>query len=298
MIVLKFGGSALCDASAILLCAKQIAATEAPCAIVVSALRGVTRQLLELCQQGPEGSSEVFVDHHQRIVRYLCEDHPPLTPAVNSLNDSIAESGALINHYLKSCLTTPEHQAEILSQGEWVSAQIMQQLLLSFGMSLSLLDPRQFIRTQGSFLHADVVLPDTLNRLMELREGSQGHYLMPGFFGGNHSSSQTSLLGPNSSDYSGALLAAGLGAFGYEIWKDIDGIFEADPKLSPRSHLKKHLSYRDVIDQAPQFAQVIHPAVAPLLQPLGTPIFVRNIFRPELKGSMIADQEFFAHKDR
>lgn len=298
MIVLKFGGSALCDASSFLLCAQKAVAAPAPCGIVVSAMRGITHMLLELCLQGPKADTQPFIEHHESVLRFIAQDHPPFAEHLAELQEVISDRALLIQGQLPSCPSAPQHQAEVLSQGEWLSAHIMHRLLHSLGASFSLLDPRQFIRTQGPSTHAEVVIPDTMNRLMELRDNPQGRYLIPGFFGGNHVSHQTSLLGPNSSDYSGALLCAGFGAFGYEIWKDIDGIFEYDPKIKAHSQFKKRLSYQEIIDNAEQFSQVIHPCVAPLLQPLGTPIFVRNIFRPDVAGSIIADQEFSFQKDR
>lgn len=299
MIVLKFGGSALCDAVSFILCAQKIVNTAAPYTIVVSAMRGVTKMLLELILQGQSADPRPLIEHHERILRFMGEQQPAFKIKIPILQGVLHQSENLIRDHLKSCPNSPQHQAEILSQGEWLSAQIMVELVSSIGVEIALLDPRQFLRTQGGPLCAQVVISETLHRIMALREHPHAQFLIPGFFGGNHASSQTTLLGSNSSDYSGALFAIGLGAFGYEIWKDIDGIYESDPKISQTAQMRKYLTYKELMEKSNDFSQVIHPAVAPLLEPAGIPIFIKSIFHPGRSGTIIADQQFsFSSKER
>lgn len=298
MIVLKFGGSALCDAASFILCAQKVINTPTPCAVIVSAMRGVTQMLLEMSVQGQSADTFPFIEYHERILKYISEQQSSFKPKIPIVQNLLKQSENLIKENLKNCPESPQHQAEILSQGEWLSAQIMVELISSMGSEISLLDPRQFIRTQGAPLCSQVVMSETFHRIMPLREHANARFLIPGFFGGNHASGQTTLLGSNSSDYSGALFAIGLGAFGYEIWKDIDGIYEADPKISQNAQMRKNLTYKDLIEKAQDFSQVIHPAVAPLLEPAGIPIFIKSIFHPEKSGTVITDQQFsFSSKE-
>lgn len=298
MIVLKFGGSALCDATSFILCAQKVINTPAPYAIVVSAMRGVTKMLLELTLQGKNGDPRPVIEYHERILKFISEHQPSFNIKIPLLIEVLAQSETIIKENLKNCPDSPHHQAEILSQGEWLSAQIMSELVSSMGTEISLLDPRQFLRTQGGPLCSQIVMSETLHRIMALREHPHARLLIPGFFGGNHASGQTTLLGSNSSDYSGALFALGLGAFGYEIWKDIDGIYESDPKISKSVQMRKYLNYKELIEKSNDFAQVIHPAVAPLLEPAGIPIFIKSIFAPEKPGTTITDQQLsFSSKD-
>jgi aspartokinase/homoserine dehydrogenase 1 len=294
MIVLKFGGSALCDAQSLLLCAQKIVQTKPPYVIVVSAMRGVTKHLLSMMALGPKAPVELLNHYHRTIVNLLYQHCPELKHDKEQLEELIALCDKTLENTLAQCHNSPEHQAKVLAQGEWLCAQILCVVVARLGVALTILDPTQFIRTQGSFLDAEVVFPDTLSRIMPLREHDNARFLVPGFFGGNHATGQISLLGPNSSDYSGAIFAVGLGAFGYEIWKDIDGIFESDPKINRHALLKKSLTYKELISKANIFSQVVHPKVASLLEPLGIPLFIRNIFKADNPGTIIADESFYS----
>lgn len=292
MIVLKFGGSALCDASSFLLCAQKIVKTQKPFAIIVSAMHGVTQQLFELSIAGKNGRPEGVIDYHYRILEHLASYEPLFATSLSALEEILKMTHKTIEQNLQTSTCSPQAQAEILAQGEWLSAHIMSHLLRSMGTDTSLLDPRQFIRTRGSPLQAEVLMSETMSKIHSLTEHPHSKLLIPGFFGAHHASNQTALLGANSSDYTGAIFALGLGAFGYEIWKDIDGIYDSDPKLSKNAQMKKYFSYDELIEKSSEFSQVIHPAVAPLLKPLGIPIFIRSIFKPEAPGSIITDKQF------
>ena len=110
--------------------------------------------------------------------------------------------------------------------------------------------------------------------------------VLQGFIGAD-ANGNTTTLGRGGSDYTAALLASLLPADEVQIWTDVDGILSADPTLVPEARLIEHLSYREAAELAYFGARVLHPkTIAPAMQ-RHIPVWVRNIFRPENRGTCI-----------
>lgn len=118
--------------------------------------------------------------------------------------------------------------------------------------------PEQLLVTDGGYLEAHVDIEASRLRFAAKGLRSDCLYLMPGFTGGSDKG-ETVLLGRNGSDYSAAVLAACVDAECCEIWTDVEGCYNCDPRLVPDAYLLKTLSYKEAMELSYFGAKVLHP---------------------------------------
>ncbi|EEX93250.1 aspartokinase/homoserine dehydrogenase [Vibrio orientalis CIP 102891 = ATCC 33934] len=176
--------------------------------------------------------------------------------------------------------------ARIISKGERVSIQLMKAVLEAKGQAASLIDPVQYLFARGEHLEAMV---DVEVSTQNFRQNPlpQGHVnIMPGFTAGNENGELVT-LGRNGSDYSAAVLAACLRADCCEIWTDVDGVYNCDPRLVDDARLLKSLSYQEAMELSYFGASVLHPkTIAPIAQ-FHIPCLIKNSFNPQGAGTLI-----------
>ena len=110
-----------------------------------------------------------------------------------------------------------------------------------------------------------------------------------GFIGATSDNASTT-LGREGSDYSAALLAAMLNCSSLTIWKDVEGLKNADPKKFPNTVRIEAISYHEVIEMAYYGAQIVHPKTIKPLQNNKIPLYVKCFLNKELKGSVVMDE--------
>jgi aspartokinase/homoserine dehydrogenase 1 len=177
-------------------------------------------------------------------------------------------------------------QARILSRGENLSIAFMHELLRVRGIELDLIVPEQLLVTDGGYLEAHVDIEASRVRFAAKGLRSDCLYLMPGFTGGSDKG-ETVLLGRNGSDYSAAVLAACVDAECCEIWTDVEGCYNCDPRLVPDAYLLKTLSYKEAMELSYFGAKVLHPkTIAPVAQ-FHIPCLIKNSFNPQGPGTLI-----------
>ncbi|GAL10649.1 aspartokinase [Vibrio astriarenae] len=176
--------------------------------------------------------------------------------------------------------------ARIISKGERASVQLMKAVLEAKGQPASLIDPVSYLIAQGPSLEAmvDVELSSQNFRVHPLPKGHVN--IMPGFTAGNDKGELVT-LGRNGSDYSAAVLAACLRADCCEIWTDVDGVYNCDPRLVDDARLLKSLSYQEAMELSYFGASVLHPkTIAPIAQ-FHIPCLIKNSFNPQGAGTLI-----------
>ncbi|MGU3841340.1 aspartate kinase, partial [Vibrio diabolicus] len=176
--------------------------------------------------------------------------------------------------------------ARIISKGERVSIQLMKAVLEAKGQQASLIDPVEYLYAQGDHLEAMVDV-DISTQNFRQNPLPQGHVnIMPGFTACNEKGELVT-LGRNGSDYSAAVLAACLRADCCEIWTDVDGVYNCDPRLVEDARLLKSLSYQEAMELAYFGASVLHPkTIAPIAQ-FHIPCLIKNSFNPQGAGTLI-----------
>ena len=288
MKVLKFGGSSVGTAQSIANVKQIVEATPHPAVIVVSALGGVTDQLLTLSQKAAAGDetyreiTEALAERHHNMVADAivpsrqAQAHAQIEALMNELR-SILHGVFLIQD-----LTVKTADA-IVSYGERLSSVILAALL----EKAQHVDARQFIKTTRS-ADKHVVDFETTNHLVQksLRH-IDGITVLGGFIASDAQTGVTTHLGRGGSDYTAAIIAAALEAEALEIWTDVDGFMTADPRIIPTAYTIDELSYDEAMELCNFGAKVVYP---PTIYPVcvkNIPIFIKNTFNPSGRGSVI-----------
>ena len=291
MKVLKFGGTSVGTAASLRNVKNIVESCRDDVIVVVSAFGGVTDQLIACANAAASGDSSHTVQvagmraRHLGIIDELIapgESKTALEARVNAMFDeleSIFTGVCLIRDLSEKTLNT------IVSYGERLSSDICSVLI----DGAVLHDSRNFIRTQrrhGRNLLDSDLTNELIRKEFELPEHIA---LVPGFISADRSSGETTNLGRGGSDYTASLLAAALGAEALEIWTDVDGFMTADPKIISNAYVIDSLTYHEAVELCNFGAKVVYP---PTIYPAcvnDIPIFIRNTFHPDARGTVICN---------
>ncbi|MCL1068718.1 bifunctional aspartate kinase/homoserine dehydrogenase I [Shewanella olleyana] len=299
MKVMKFGGTSLANWQRFLMAADIIeqSAKSESIATVLSAPATVTNGLLELVDLAQKGEDYSAVLNHIENV-------------FNGLFDQAAEQ--LISQQQKSLLENklaaqlvdwndkltgikllnecPDHvQAQVVVSGERLSAALMEQVMLAKSLSAAQFDPTQLFLAHGKALESIVDISVSKPRFAALALDEARVWIMPGFTAANDQG-KTVTLGRNGSDYSAAVLAACLDASSCEIWTDVDGVYNTDPRVVTDAKLLEQLSYQEAMELSYFGAKVLHPkTIAPIAQ-YHIPCYIKNSFNPSAPGTLVSNE--------
>src|SRR5882757_2775466 len=178
---------------------------------------------------------------------------------------------------------------QVVCVGELLSTSIISAYLAESGIDNQWIDVRDIFRTDNNFRDAVIDWPFTQDRVrMEvLPLFRETRLVITQGFIGSTSENESTTLGREGSDYSAAVFANMLDAESQTIWKDVEGVMNADPKLFPEAQIISELNYDEVIEMAYYGAQVIHPKTIKPLQNKGIPLYVKCFLDPSLPGTII-----------
>lgn len=271
-------------------------AKSGPAVIVVSAMQGVTDQLLDTCNK-LEGQSY----HYESVIRNLEEKHfgvaRELLPAQEQ-SDLITELKIILNE-LEDVLQgvslvheiTPKTRDFIMGFGERLSAKILTCLIKSEGINASYADARSFIVTDARFGNARVDVKTTYPKIQNYfnAQDSPDVHVVTGFIAATPENLSTT-LGRGGSDYTAALIGAALETDLIEIWSDVNGLMTADPMKVKRAFPIEDISYEEAMELSHFGAKVIYPpTLIPALK-AQIPIIIKNTFDPEQPGTTISKE--------
>ncbi len=303
MRVLKFGGSSLASAERF----RQVAdiikdkSQSSKVAVVVSAPQGVTNHLVAMAENiSDEAKLTTDLGHFKRAISTIIED---LSASLSEFNSQHCEQ-ALVNYehqlqrYMQGATLLsycPDHiRARIISTGERLSVAILDSVLQSAGLQVSLLSPEKFLFTNESSLNAVADLVLSKEKFSAEYEKLNQVSLMPGFIGmgvsKDNEDGQVTTLGRNGSDYSAAVLAVCMQAECCEIWTDVDGVYNADPRMIKDAKLLDYLSYQEAMELSYFGASVLHPkTIGPIAQ-YHIPCLIKNTSNPAAPGTLISSE--------
>jgi aspartokinase/homoserine dehydrogenase 1 len=298
MRVLKFGGSSLASAERFIQVAGIIKAKsqQSQVAVVVSAPQGVTNHLVAMSENLCSGEQLLTAMNNlkapiQTIINDLVCAQPKFS--ADAVADEFERWQNQLGRWLEgaallSCC--PDHiRAQIISLGERLSVVILNSLLQADNHPVSVLDPERFLRTNDVYLNAAVDIESSKSLFAQSYPQLQNIALMPGFIGADQQQ-QLTTLGRNGSDYSAAILAVCAKAECCEIWTDVDGVYNADPRLIPDASLLDSLSYQEAMELSYFGAKVLHPkTIAPIAQ-YHIPCLIKNTGNPEAPGTLISNE--------
>ena len=294
MQVLKFGGSSVANAANIL----KVAAITADAVkrdrtiLVLSATGGCTDILTEAGRKAAAQDLHYLSDIDSLESRHI-EIIYELIP-IDFRHAVELKVKNLFNQLRDVCKgvyslreLSPSSLDLIVSFGEIILTRIVSVKFTSMGISNQWTDARDIIKTikLGDVNTPDISATYTNIRKLISSEKSRLH-IIPGFISSD-TQKRTTTLGRGGSDYTAALFAAGSGARTLQIWRDVDGMMTADPRLVPEAKCIRHISYNEAQELSHFGAKVIYP---PTIQPAiesGIPIEVKTTFSPESEGTYI-----------
>ena len=289
MKVYKFGGASVKDAAGVRNL-RDIVADEQELFIIVSAM-GKTTNALEAVfgamQRGDERSAMEHIDMSYAYHRAIIDDLMGADRTIKDV-DTLFEQ---LRNTVRNTIYRPS-DAElwydtIVAFGELISTTIVSNYLNGHGVANQWVDMRRAFLTEQRHKDANVNLDATEVRLKrEISGSSVSVFVGQGFIGGAPDGTTTT-LGREGSDYSAAIVANVLDAESMSVWKDVDGILNADPKIFPDARKIERLNYMDTIEMAYSGAQIIHPKTIKPLQQKNIPLYVRPFGDKHAPGSVI-----------
>jgi aspartate kinase len=296
-IAFKFGGSSLLGADRMSHAAVLVrdAAVSSPVTVVVSAMKGVTDTLLEVTGKLERNEFAKAREAAQNVVALHLD-------VLNGLQLSEHEH-AQVQHELKLLARDLLHETpmrgpvtvdpalfdRLASFGERFCARLFAAALNKLGIVAVPVASSDFVLTCDTFQDAKPHFGQTRERGREILVPLLESGIVPvvtGFIGSTPDGRITT-LGRNSSDFSGALIAHVVDAEELVIWTDVDGIFTACPRETAEAKLLHELSYDEAHALAASGAKVLHPNVLPLAAEHDMTVWVRNTFKPHLRGTRI-----------
>lgn len=297
MKVLKFGGSSVATPEriqGIIQIIRTYYERGEDITVVFSAFGGVTDALIEmsrLAAQGNETYHTYFSDFHQRYIhaaQALIEE-----PLLEEMMPVLEQNHAVLKNLLYGIFlvreASPRTLDYVLSFGERNSAYVISYALRDSGIPASYLDARKVIRTNKEFGSATVDFATTYEKIQTHYRTQNDIQIVTGFIG-SAKGGLTTTLGRGGSDYTAALLGAGLDAQQIEIWTDVDGVLTCDPRKVRRAFTIPNMTYAEAMEMSHFGAKVIYP---PTLQPAlqkSIPLYIKNTFNPTFVGTHISDQ--------
>jgi aspartate kinase len=293
MKVFKFGGASVNNIERIQNLPAILARFSGqPLLIVVSAMGKTTNALEKVAEAFYAGHQQEALDMfrqvkrtHDDLVKYLIVHNALATDRM--LNDIYTEVEWLLHD--KPVREYDYYYDQIVCVGELISTTIISAFLAESGIDNSWVDVRDVFRTDDNFRDANIDLEYTAAQTREIIQPllvDQGIVITQGFIGSTDENESTT-LGREGSDYTAAVFANLLDADSLTIWKDVEGVMNADPKAFPTAEIIRELNYDEVIEMAFYGAQVIHPKTIKPLQNKSIPLLVKCFLNADLPGTII-----------
>jgi aspartate kinase len=303
MIIVKFGGTSVGTAPAIRATAEIVRGRIARSpVVVVSALAGVTTELLALAERATAGQLLPALEGIERLrARHLAElavllGDGATAPQRDAAREVATEVSVLCDELanLLEALSvlghlTPRSLDAIAATGELLSVELVVAAYVAAGLPAVAVDPRRVVITDATFTRAepiaDAIKTAAREHIVPLIQA--GRIPVLGGFIGATTSGITTTLGRGGSDYSASLLGAAMGASAIEIWTDVDGMLTADPRVVHGAQLIERIRFDEASELATFGAKVLHPSTIAPAVGLGIPVFIYNTQRPEGVGTRI-----------
>lgn len=288
MIVLKFGGSSIGSGQNIQKVKDILSKQDEPFIVIISATSGTTDQLQVLAKLALEGKYKETLESLKKRQFILLREL--LDPA--NQPDVIIYTLKLFNQLENICdsiFTIKELSDKTLSQvlsfGERLSICVIHKYLIQEGINIDLLDSKQLIKANHSYLNAEVNYQETVALIKQAINGK--NYIATGFIASNNRGEYV-VLGRGGSDYSAAIYASAIDAKSLELWSDVNGMLNANPKIVQQANSIDQLSYKEAFELAYFGAKVLYPAaIRPVMQK-NIPVYLKNTLHPEQKGTLIS----------
>lgn len=298
LLVMKFGGTSVGDAGRIEKVAEIVrdASTDNNVVVVVSAMAGVTNKLIEAAKGAESGKHELVstifdeLNREHKAVAELLTRSPEDQNSILQIIEEILLSG---HHLCQGTLLLRELTLRALDSiaglGERLSAPLVATALGVHGVASRAIVATELIVTDSFHGSAEPQMDATRRRCETRLLPLMQNGIVPvvtGYIGSTPEGVVTT-LGRGGSDYSATILAAALDADEVIIWTDVDGVLTADPRLVPDVRTIPEITYREAAELAFFGAKVLHPKTLRPVMHCHIPVWIRNTFAPERRGTKI-----------
>ena len=290
MNVMKFGGTSVGSPERMKSVAQLITRSGDPTFVVLSAMSGTTNSLVEisnyLYKKNPEGANEVinnletkYMDHVEKL--YQDDGYKKKT------RDFLRDRFSYMRSFTKGIFTSFEEKI-IVSQGEIMSTNMVNNYLQEQGIKSVLVDALSFMRTNKN---SEPDLPYIKEHLHEVMEKNPGYqiYITQGFICRNAYGEVDNLL-RGGSDYTASLIGAALPADEIQIWTDIDGMHNNDPRFVDHTTAVHQLNFEEAAELAYFGAKILHPTCVQPAKYAGIPVRLKNTMEPDAEGTIINNE--------
>lgn len=287
---MKFGGTSVGSPDRMKNVASLITASGEPTFVVLSAMSGTTNSLVEvadyLYKKNPEGANEVINKLEKQYAKHV--DELLADPQHREkLRAFLVDEFNYLRSFTKDLFTSFEEKT-IVAQGEVISTNMMVSYLQETGVKAVLLDALDFMRTDKNNEPDMAFIRENLARLMEENQGYQ-IYITQGFICKNAYGETDNLL-RGGSDYTASLVGAVLPADEIQIWTDIDGMHNNDPRVVDKTEAVRQLNFEEAAELAYFGAKILHPTCVQPAKYAGIPVRLKNTLDPDAEGTIINNE--------
>ena len=287
---MKFGGTSVGSPDRMKEVAKLVTKSGNPVFVVLSAMSGTTNSLVEisnyLYKKNPEGANEVINTLERKYLKHI-DDLYQKAETKEVLRDFLTHEMNYLRSFTKELFTSFEEK-NIVAQGEILSTTMMVNYMQENGVKAVLLNALDFMRTDKNSEPDPVYIKEKLADVMEKNEGQQV-YITQGFICRN-AYGEVDNLQRGGSDYTASLIGAALGAEEIQIWTDIDGMHNNDPRVVDHTQPVHHLHFEEAAELAYFGAKILHPTCVQPAKYAGIPVRLLNTMQPEAEGTTISNQ--------
>lgn len=290
MKVLKFGGTSVGTVESLRNVKAIVEAIEPPVIVTVSALGGLTDNLIATARMAADGDEgyrermEAISSRHFHVISEIVaeEKRPELISNVSKMLSDLKRNYDGV--FLLRNLST-QTLDNIVSFGERLSSMIVAAMI----ENSSLHDSLKFIKTESWFSKNIADQKLTASLIENEFHGLEDRAIVPGFISTDKKTGRITNLGRGGSDFTAALIAAATGADSLEIWTDVDGFMTADPRIIGEATVVPHMTFIESMELCLYGAKVIYP---PTIYPVfhkNIPIRILNTFNPTAPGTLITE---------
>ena len=287
MIVMKFGGTSVGSPERMKHVAELITESGNPTFVVLSAMSGTTNTLIEIAdylyKKNPEGANEVINMLEKKYMTHVDELYDTDEYKEKTRN-FLNQEFDYIRSFTKDIFTSFEEKS-IVAQGEIMSTNMVVNYLQEKGVKAVLLSALDFMRTDKNGEPDPQYIKEKLAQVMNQNEGFQ-IYITQGFICRNAYGEVDNLL-RGGSDYTASLIGAALPAEEIQIWTDIDGMHNNDPRVVEKTEAVSQLNFEEAAELAYFGAKILHPTCVQPAKYAGIPVRLKNTLDPKAAGTII-----------
>ena len=287
MKVMKFGGTSVGTPERMKSVATMVSESGEQVFVVLSAMSGTTNSLIEisnyLYKKNSDGANDVINNLEQKYMQHV-EELYSTDEYKQRTREFLASEFNYLRSFTKDLFTSFEEK-NIVAQGEIISTNMVTNFLQEQGVKVCLLSAFDFMRTDKNAEPDTHYIKEKLTALMKENEGYQ-IYITQGFICRNAYGEVDNLL-RGGSDFTASLIGAALPAEEIQIWTDIDGMHNNDPRVVEKTEAIRQLNFEEAAELAYFGAKILHPTCVQPAKFAGIPVRLKNTLDPKAEGTII-----------